>query len=186
VSEKNATPDQAGAENRKARFQLPIEDTIETGIALNRLEVKSRSANGRPRSRILCSDPRTLIWLITTPNTPIPGSQPLQPWRSQTPAQLAAAPDAINSYGAVDRDGMTLMSAKTLFQRARACQLLAGGCQGQKLHDNARSVNKMRLGGVVKKVACCGEGIKDLGLPMVRGGASAPPHHEVRSGCEAN
>ena len=41
MAEKNERPIKVVAENRKARFNYAIEDTIETGIALTGTEVKS-------------------------------------------------------------------------------------------------------------------------------------------------
>ena len=41
MAEKNERPIKVAAENRKARFNYAIEDTIEAGIALTGTEVKS-------------------------------------------------------------------------------------------------------------------------------------------------
>ena len=58
MAEKNERPIKVVAENRKARFNYAIEDTIEAGIALTGTEVKSLRS-GKARSRNPMPIPRT-------------------------------------------------------------------------------------------------------------------------------
>ena len=58
MAEKNERPIKVVAENRKARFNYAIEDTIETGIALTGTEVKS-IRNGKTTIRNPMPIPRT-------------------------------------------------------------------------------------------------------------------------------
>jgi SsrA-binding protein len=53
VAEKNERAIKVVAENRKARFNYAIEDTVEAGIALTGTEVKS-IRNGKTTGRASC------------------------------------------------------------------------------------------------------------------------------------
>ena len=51
MADKNERPIKVMAENRKARFNYAIEDTVEAGIALTGTEVKSIRKIGRASCR---------------------------------------------------------------------------------------------------------------------------------------
>ena len=64
MAEKNARAIKIVAENRKARFNYTIEDTIEAGLALSGTEVKS-IRNGKATIAESYADSRDgEIWLI--------------------------------------------------------------------------------------------------------------------------
>jgi SsrA-binding protein len=172
VAEKNERPIKVVAENRKARFNYAIEDTIETGIALTGTEVKS-IRNGKTTIAESYADTKDgEIWLI---NANIP--EYLQANRfnhePKRPRKLLLHRKQINKLmGAVDRDGMTLISTSAgapsccwRSPRARSCT------------TSARA--KKSATGAGRRAVCCGRGDETWAF-MVRDGASAPPHHEVR------
>ncbi len=109
AEKKNERPIKIVAENRKARFNYAIEDTIETGIALTGTEVKS-IRNGKTTIAESYADTKDgEIWLI---NANIP--EYLQANRfnhePKRPRKLLLHRKQINKLmGAVDRDGMTLI-----------------------------------------------------------------------------
>ena len=59
MAEKNERPIKVVADNRKARFDYAIEDTIETGIALTGTEVKSIRNGKTTIAEVLRRIPRT-------------------------------------------------------------------------------------------------------------------------------
>ena len=146
MAEKNERAIKVVAENRKARFNYAIEDTIEAGIALTGTEVKS-IRNGKTTIAESYADSKGgEIWLI---NANIP--EYLQANRfnhePKRPRKLLLHKKQINKLmGAVERDGMTLIPLKTLFQRTRPRQAVACDSQGQEAARQAREREEARLG----------------------------------------
>jgi len=155
MAEKNERAIKVVAENRKARFNYAIEDTVEAGIALTGTEVKS-IRNGKTTIAESYADTKGgEIWLI---NANIP--EYLQANRfnhePKRPRKLLLHRKQINKLmGAVDRDGMTLIPLKLYFnERGRAKLLLARGraklllavAKGKKLHDKRESEKKRDWG----------------------------------------
>jgi SsrA-binding protein len=109
MAEKNERTIKVVAENRKARFNYAIEDTVEAGIALTGTEVKS-VRNGKTTIAESYADSKNgEIWLI---NANIP--EYLQANRfnhePKRPRKLLLHRKQINKLmGAVDREGMTLI-----------------------------------------------------------------------------
>ena len=146
MAEKNERPIKVVAENRKARFNYAIEDTIETGIALTGTEVKS-IRNGKTTIAESYADTKDgEIWLI---NANIP--EYLQANRfnhePKRPRKLLLHRKQINKLmGAVDREGMTLIPLKLYFNERGRAKLLAGDRQGQEAARQARDRKETRLG----------------------------------------
>ena len=158
MAEKNERPIKVVAENRKARFNYAIEDTIETGIALTGTEVKS-IRNGKTTIAESYADTKDgEIWLI---NANIP--EYLQANRfnhePKRPRKLLLHRKQINKLmGAVDREGMTLIPLKLYFNERGRAKLLAGDRQGQEAARQARDRKETRLG-PGKRPPDAGEGI---------------------------
>ena len=112
MAEKNERAIKVVAENRKARFNYAIEDTIEAGIALTGTEVKS-IRNGKTTIAESYADSKNgEIWLI---NANIP--EYLQAGRfnhaPKRPRKLLLHKRQIGKLsGAVEREGMTLVPLK--------------------------------------------------------------------------
>src|SRR4026207_1311833 len=146
VAEKNERPIKVVAENRKARFNYAIEDTIETGIALTGTAVKS-IRNGTDTIAESYADSKDgEIWLI---NANIP--EYLQANRfnhePKRPRKLLLHRKQINKLmGAVDREGMTLIPLKLYFNERGRAKLLLAIAKGKKLHDKRESEKKRDWG----------------------------------------
>ena len=146
MAEKNERPIKVVAENRKARFNYAIEDTIETGIALTGTEVKS-IRNGKTTIAESYADTKDgEIWLI---NANIP--EYLQANRfnhePKRPRKLLLHRKQINKLmGAVDREGMTLIPLKLYFNERGRAKLLLAVAKGKKLHDKRESEKKRDWG----------------------------------------
>ncbi|MCO5131301.1 MAG: SsrA-binding protein SmpB [Xanthobacteraceae bacterium] len=142
MAEKNARAIKVVAENRKARFNYAIEDTVETGIVLTGTEVKS-IRNGKTTIAESYADPKGgEIWLI---NANIP--EYLQANRfnhePKRPRKLLLHKKEINRLaGAVERNGMTLIPLKLYFNEQGRAKLLLGLAKGKKLHDKRETEKK--------------------------------------------
>src|ERR1700682_4695766 len=146
MAEKNERAIKVVAENRKARFNYAIEDTVEAGIALTGTEVKS-IRNGKTTIAESYADTKGgEIWLI---NANIP--EYLQANRfnhePKRPRKLLLHRKQINKLmGAVDRDGMTLIPLKLYFNERGRAKLLLAVAKGKKLHDKRESEKKRDWG----------------------------------------
>lgn len=123
------------AENRKARFNYAIEDTIEAGIALTGTEVKSIRSGKSTIAESYADSRDGEIWLI---NANIP--EYLQANRfnhePKRPRKLLLHRKQINKLmGAVEREGMTLIPLKLYFNERGRAKLLLAVAKGKKLHD---------------------------------------------------
>lgn len=139
MAEKKEPPIKVIAENRKARFNFAIEDTLEVGIALTGTEVKS-IRNGKSTIAESYADPKDgEIWLI---NCNIP--EYLQANRfnhePKRPRRLLLHRKQINKLmGAVERQGMTLVPLKMYFNERGRVKLQLALAKGKQLHDKRAS-----------------------------------------------
>ena len=139
MAEKKDPPIKVIAENRKARFNFAIEDTLEVGIALTGTEVKS-IRNGKSTIAESYADPKNgEIWLI---NCNIP--EYLQANRfnhePKRPRRLLLHRKQINKLmGAVERQGMTLVPLKMYFNERGRVKLQLALAKGKQLHDKRAS-----------------------------------------------
>lgn len=130
------------AENRKARFNYAIEDTVEAGIALTGTEVKS-IRNGKATIAESYADAREgEIWLV---NANIP--EYLQANRfnhlPKRPRKLLLHKRQANKLiGAVEREGMTLIPLKLYFNERGRAKLQLALAKGKKLHDKRETERK--------------------------------------------
>jgi SsrA-binding protein len=142
MAEKNERAIKVVAENRKARFNYAIEDTVEAGISLTGTEVKS-IRNGKTTIAESYADPKGgEIWLI---NANIP--EYLQANRfnhePKRPRKLLLHKKEINKLaGAVERNGMTLIPLKLYFNERGRAKILLGLAKGKKLHDKRETEKK--------------------------------------------
>jgi len=126
VAEKNERAIKVVAENRKARFNYAVEDTVEAGIALTGTEVKSLR-NGKSTIAESYADSKNgEIWLLN--------------------ANIPEYLQANRLMGAVDREGMTLIPLKLYFNERGRAKLLLAVAKGKKLHDKRESEKKRDWG----------------------------------------
>jgi len=130
------------AENRKARFNYEIVDTLEAGLQLTGTEVKALRGGKSNIAESYASAEGGEMWLI---NSYLP--EYLQGNRfNHDPRRrrklLLNAREIVKLSAAVERDGMTLVPLKIYFNdRGRAKLELALG-RGKKLHDKRETEKK--------------------------------------------
>lgn len=142
MAEKKERPIKVVAENRKARFNYSIEDTIEAGIMLTGTEVKS-ARNGKSTIAESYADSKGgEIWLV---NANIPEYLQAnrfnhEPRRSR---KLLLHKRQINRLiGAIEREGMTLIPLKMYFNGQGRLKLELALAKGKKLHDKRETEKK--------------------------------------------
>src|ERR1700733_7065124 len=142
MAEKNERPIKVVAENRKARFNYAIEDTLEAGIALTGTEVKS-IRNGKTTIAESYADTKGgEIWLI---NSNIPEYLKANRFNHapKRPRKLLLHKRQINKLiGAVEREGMTLVPLKLYFNEMGRAKVELALARGKKLYDKRETEKK--------------------------------------------
>src|SRR5271168_512752 len=130
------------ADNRKARFNYFIDETMEAGVALTGTEVKSLRQGKATIAESYADAKGGEIWLV---NANIP--EYLQASRfnhaPKRPRKLLLHRRQIDKLAAaVDREGMTIIPLKMFFNdKGRAKIEIALG-RGKKLHDKRETEKK--------------------------------------------
>ena len=131
------------AQNRKARHNYTIEDSLEAGIVLTGSEVKALREG---RANIAESYAREKEGEIILVNAHIPEYKQAGQFNHEPrrPRKLLLQRRQINRLiGAVQRDGMTLVPLKLYFNERGIAKLQLGLGRGKKKHDK-RETEKTR------------------------------------------
>lgn len=130
------------ADNRKARFNYEIGETVEAGIALTGSEVKSLRAGKATIAKSYADARAGEIWLV---NANIP--EYLQAGRfnhaPKRPRKLLLHKRQIGKLsGAVEREGMTIVPLKLYFNDKGRAKVELAIARGKKLHDKRETERK--------------------------------------------
>lgn len=131
------------AENRRARFDYAIEDTVEAGIALVGTEVKSLRSGRANIAESYASTEGGELWLInaTIPEYPPAGQFNHEPRRKRK--LLVRGRELKKLVGAVEREGRTIAPLKLYFNDRGIAKVLIALATGKKAHDK-RAATKDR------------------------------------------
>jgi len=137
VKDKNHNP--LVAENRRARYDYEILDTIEAGIMLQGTEVKSLRSGKAQIAESYATPEDGAIWLI---NAHIP--EYLQANRfnheERRRRKLLLSKREINRLmGAVEKHGNTIVPLKMYFNDRGLAKILIGLAKGKKSHDKRQT-----------------------------------------------
>lgn len=131
------------AENRKARHDFFIEESIEAGMALEGWEVKSLRAGRGNLTESYAILRNGEAWLIGAHIAPLPSvSTHVRPDPVRTRKLLLHRRELDRLVGAVERRGYTLVPLALYWQRGRV-KLRLGLAKGKKQHDR-RAAEKDR------------------------------------------
>lgn len=136
-------PSRIAADNRKARHEYHIEDEFEAGIVLQGTEVKSLRNGQANIQESYAEEKDGELWLI---NAHIPEFEHGNRFNHQPrrPRKLLMHRREINRLaGAVQRQGMTLVPLRIVFNDRGRAKILIGLGRGKKLHDK-RETEKAR------------------------------------------
>jgi SsrA-binding protein len=143
MAEKKARAIKVVAENRKARFNYSIEDTIEAGLMLTGTEVKSVRTGKATIAESYADSKNGEIWLV---NATIPEYLQANQFNHtpKRPRKLLLHKKQIGRLiGAIERQGMTLIPLKLYFNEQGRAKLELALAKGKKLHDK-RDTEKKR------------------------------------------
>ncbi len=127
-------------ENRKARHDYFIEETIEAGIALVGSEIKSVRAGRTSFSESYVRIEDGEAWLLNAHISTWPQAGTHFNHDPLRPRKLLMHRDEIERLrGKVEQKGLTLVPLKLYFVRGRA-KLLVGLARGKKLYDKREAI----------------------------------------------
>lgn len=136
------TPAHIAAQNRKARHEYTIVDTVEAGIMLVGTEVKSLRAGKGNISEAYAGPSGDELWLF---NAYIPEYQAKMPFPHETrrPRKLLVRHRELNKLlGAVAKEGMTLVPLDIHFNERGIAKVSLGVAKGKKHHDKREAEKK--------------------------------------------
>jgi SsrA-binding protein len=142
MADKKERPHKIVADNRRARFNYEIGETVEAGIALTGSEVKSLR-QGRATIAESYADTRGgEVWLV---NANIP--EYVQAGRfnhaPKRPRKLLLHRRQIDKLaGGVERDGMTIVPLRMYFNEKGRAKIELALARGKKLHDKRETEKK--------------------------------------------
>jgi SsrA-binding protein len=131
------------AENRRARFDYHIEDTLEAGIALTGTEVKSLRSGQANIAESYASAEHGGIFLV---NAYIPEYNKAGAFFQHDPRRprrlLLHKREMHKLSVAVDRQGMTMVPLELYFNKRGRAKLRLALAHGKKLHDKRETSAK--------------------------------------------
>jgi SsrA-binding protein len=132
---KKDEPRKLIAENRRARFDYMIEDTMEVGIQLLGTEVKSLRGGRANIAESYASTEKGELWLInsTIPEYPPAGQFNHEPRRPRK--LLVRSRELKRLASAVEREGRTLAPLELYFNDRGIAKLKLALAKGKKAHD---------------------------------------------------
>ena len=130
------------AENRRARHDYQIEETVEAGLILTGSEVKSLRSGRASIAESYASEENGNLVLINA-NIPIypPARENHEPKRMRT--LLIKAKERDKYLNMIRRDGYTMVPLSLYFNRKGVVKLSIGLAKGRKKHDK-REASKQR------------------------------------------
>ncbi|HKH96701.1 MAG TPA: SsrA-binding protein SmpB [Beijerinckiaceae bacterium] len=136
------TPNRVVADNRKARFNYEIVDTLEAGIALTGTEVKSLRQGKATIGEAYAGPSGNELFLF---NAYIPEYLQANRFNHETrrPRRLLLHKRQIDKFlGATQREGFTVIPLKIYFNEKGRAKVELGLGRGKKLHDKRESEKK--------------------------------------------
>ena len=136
------TPNRVVADNRKARFNYEIVDTLEAGIALTGTEVKSLRQGKATIGEAYAGPSGNELFLF---NAYIPEYLQANRFNHETrrPRRQLLHKRQIDKFlGATQREGFTVIPLKIYFNEKGRAKVELGLGRGKKLHDKRESEKK--------------------------------------------
>jgi len=126
-------------ENRRARHDYSVEETVEAGLLLTGSEVKSLRQGQASIVEAYAGPRKGELYLI---NANIPEyRQARENHEPKRPRKLLLRKREIERLmGAVQREGMTLVPLKLYFNERGIAKLLLGLAKGRKKHDKREAI----------------------------------------------
>lgn len=137
---KAKTPSSRIADNKKARFDYAIEETLEAGLALEGWEVKSLREGRAQITEAYVHVRNGEAWLLGAQISPLNTvSTHITPDPTRTRKLLLHRGELDRLIGAVERKGYTLVPLNLHWSKGRA-KVDIGLAKGKKAHDKRAAV----------------------------------------------
>lgn len=130
------------AENRRARYNYEIEDTIEAGIILTGSEVKSLRVGKANIAESYASNEDGELYLINAHIDEYPGAARFGHEPTRHRKLLLHKKEMARLLEAVQRQGMALVPLRLYFNARGIAKLLLGLGRGKKIHDKRETEKK--------------------------------------------
>jgi len=127
------------AENRKARHNFFIDDTIEAGLVLTGTEVKSLRAGKANIAEAYAAPEGGALWLVNAHIAEYGAGNRFNHEPRRKRKLLLHKREVVRLSGARDRQGMTLVPLKLYFNERGRAKLLLGLARGKKRYDKRQS-----------------------------------------------
>ena len=130
------------AENRKARFNYEILDTVEAGLMLHGTEVKSLRNGEANIAESYASYEDDEMWLI---NAHIPEYLEANRYNHEPPRSrklLLNKREIVKMVNATEREGMTIVPLKLYFNDRGRAKLQLAVARGKKVYDKRETEKK--------------------------------------------
>lgn len=131
------------AENRKARHQYAIEDTLEAGVVLEGSEVKSLRLGGANIAESYASVEDGELWLINSYVAPYAQAKTFGHEERRRRKLLVSRRELSRLWNGTQREGMTLVPLAMYFNEKGVAKLRIGIAKGKKMADK-RETEKQR------------------------------------------
>lgn len=130
------------AENRRARYNYEIEETIEAGIVLTGSEVKSLRTGKANIAESYASNEDGELYLINAHIAEYAGAARFGHEPTRHRKLLLHRKEMARLLGAIQRQGMTLVPLRLYFNARGIAKLLLGLGRGKKVHDKRETEKK--------------------------------------------
>ena len=130
------------AENRKARYNYAVEDTLECGIMLEGSEVKSMRQGGVNIAESYAGIENGELWLVNSHIPKYDQAKTFQHEERRRRKLLVSKKELSKLWAEVGRQGMTLVPLKIYFNDKGRAKLLLGVAKGKQKQDKRASDKK--------------------------------------------
>jgi SsrA-binding protein len=142
ISKKADPNSKLVAENRRARFDYAIEDTLECGIMLMGSEVKSLRQGGSHITESYATIEHGELWLVNSYISLYAQAKTFGHEERRRRKLLASRREMARMWQQIGRQGMTLVPMKLYFNDKGIAKLLIGIAKGKKLADKRETEKK--------------------------------------------
>lgn len=130
------------AENRRARYDYAIEDTLECGIVLVGSEVKSLRLGAANIAESYAAVEDGELWLVNSSIQPYAQAKSFNHEERRRRKLLASTREIAKLWQAIGRQGMTLVPLKLYFNDKGKAKMLIGIAKGKRLSDKRETEKK--------------------------------------------
>lgn len=131
------------AENRQARHEFFLTDTLEAGLQLTGTEVKSLRKGQANIAESYASIEDGGVWLINSYIPEYKGAGPFFQHEPRRKRRLLLHAKEIHKLAiAIDRQGMTMVPLELYFNERGIAKLKMALAEGKKLHDKREAAKK--------------------------------------------